>query len=846
MICQYLRRPFTPSLIHIRCFSSTFKLRKDPSEIPTDRIRNIGIIAHIDAGKTTITERMLYYAGYTQRIGDVDSGSTVTDYLPAERSRGITITSACIPLFWNNNRINLIDTPGHVDFTMEVERSVRILDSAVVLLDGVAGVEAQTETVWKQANRQKIPRLILVNKMDREGSSFPRALAAISNRLKGWGQPVPIQWPIFAETATGIRFRGVFDLVEMEVIDFLGSETGSVVRRRRVDGGEESFVATCCTGDDALLAGIEKDRVVKVWQDIQDARVNLVEQLAALDDEVVEAFLEEADGSHLAVKASVLKPALRRLTGSGKVVPVLCGSAFKNTGVQPVMDAVVDYLPSPSERPAPVATKANGDITTVDFNDKAFCGLAFKIIHDEKRGAMVFIRVYSGSLQPRSMLFNSSQNITERATKILQMYADDYEEIPKVSMGNIACVLGLTETKTGDTLLLANEHGIKGGASGKKSSANAPLPTIKPPASSKTLETIYLPPPVFIRSVEPVSSSDTRKLESSLNALVREDPSLVVTTDPDSGQTLLGGMGELHLEIASERLLDTHKCAAQMGKVSISYRETIPAEVGPVDCFLDYDKEIFGKHSKLSVSLVIEGRESCEEWIDVSEGNGNTIDLDSRFDVADMYPVPLLMVPSRNGKGKPVPTAPFGYPSIQETKEALRDGIQGALARGPILGFPVVNLKVTVVEVKLFKPELTSLGAVRAATGRCMRDAMRGVPMGGGPVQNPPTRLLEPIMNLSVTVPEKYVGTVTKDLTGTRRGSVVSLGTEDEHGGVGVGGAYESHVISATVPLGSMLGYATNLRGMTAGTGLFSMQLLGYGKMSVDREEAVLKDMKGY
>ncbi|KAI9347288.1 P-loop containing nucleoside triphosphate hydrolase protein [Obelidium mucronatum] len=802
---------------------------------------------------------MLYYAGYTQRIGDVDSGSTVTDYLPAERSRGITIQSACIPLFWNDHRINLIDTPGHVDFTMEVERSVRVLDGAIVLLDGVAGVEAQTETVWRQANRQKIPRLIVVNKMDREGSSFARALSAINHRLKGWGSPVVIQWPIFAETPVGPKFKGVFDLIEMAVVEFGANDTGSVVQRSKIDTmvGLDSFVEVCCR-DCGALEGVKQEHVEKLWNQIFDARVSLVEQLAALDDQVVEAFLEEADGSHFALKSSILKSALRRLTGDGKVVPVMCASAFKNTGVQPVMDAVVDYLPSPTERLPPVATLPNGETTTVNYDDKNFSGLAFKIIHDEKRGAMVFIRVYSGALEPRVVLYNSSQRITERATKILQMYADDYEEIPSVSIGNIACVLGLTETKTGDTLLIANQHSINNAKGNTKKSNDQHSKQIKPPASAFTLETIHLPPPVFVRSVEPISSNDARKIETSLNALVREDPSLVVTTDPDSGQTLLGGMGELHLEIASERLLDTHKCAAQMGKVSISYRETIPGDVvGPIDYTLDYDKDIFGKHSKLRVRLLVEGMEleeaaatgsenNHQDWIDVTGTTKpvNVVDMASHFDVKDMFPVPLLMIPSRNGKGPLIPMAPNGYPSIEDLKEAIEGGIYGALARGPILGFPVVNLKVTVLEVRLEKPELTSLAGVRGAIGRCMRDLMRGVSSTGSSPKCP-MRLLEPIMDLGVTVPEKYVGAVTKDLTGTRRGHVIALGTEST-GGVSESGSYESHVISATVPLGSMLGYSTTLRGMTAGTGVFSMKLLGYGRMSVDREEVVVKDMKGY
>ncbi|TPX67032.1 hypothetical protein CcCBS67573_g07630 [Chytriomyces confervae] len=823
-------------------------------------IRNIGIIAHIDAGKTTLTERMLFYAGYTQRIGDVDEGSTVTDYLPSERARGITITSACIPLLWHNARINLIDTPGHVDFTMEVARSVRVLDGAVVLLDGVAGVEAQTETVWRQANKQRISRILVINKMDRDGASFPRALRAVQTRLKGSGEPVVIQLPIIRDGMAS-RFRGIVDLVRLEVLDFSSKETGAFVERRPFKDAVSFMGAVLSSesskpgGPSRLLNDADAHEVEKLWESVIESRATLVEQLSALDDQVLDAFLEGAEGSPLAVETDMLKGALRRLTLNGSVIPVLCGSAFKNMGVQPVMDAVVDYLPSPSDRPAASGTLPSGEVATVDHNDKKFCALAFKIIHDEKRGAMVFVRVYSGKLEPRTVLFNSTQKITERATKILQMYADDYEEIPNVSAGNIACILGLSETKTGDTLLIASEHSI---ASSKKSSPGAAPTPIKPTPSAITLETIALPPPVFVRSVEPLSIADTRKLESALTALSREDPSLVVTVDPDSGQTLLGGMGELHLEIASERLQDTHRCAATMGKVTISYRESLPTHSEPVFYTLEYDKQIFGKHSQLTVSLGVEplppsSPDDEQEWIRSVPGeeNENIVDVDTFLSVKDMFPVPVLMIPSKNPRKPPTIASPPGYPSIEEIKTAVREGIMGTLARGPILGFPVVNLRVNVMEVRLGKVDVTSLGAVRAAVGRCLRDIMRGVTDGKSGASNAgkincPTRLLEPIMDLNVTVPEKYVGLVTKDLTGTRRGNVVSLGTENEDGeNTGVGD-YESHVVHATVPLGSLLGYSTALRGMTAGTGVFSMKLLGYGRMSSDREESVIHDLKGY
>ncbi|KAJ3395130.1 Ribosome-releasing factor 2, mitochondrial [Entophlyctis sp. JEL0112] len=855
--CGQVPRDGRPNAVFWRLLTTSTAVSSDSIAA----IRNIGIIAHIDAGKTTITERMLFYAGYTQRIGDVDSGSTVTDYLPAERARGITITSACIPLLWNSHRINLIDTPGHIDFTMEVERSVRVLDGAVVLLDGVAGVEAQTEGVWRQANRYRIPRILVANKMDRPGASFKRAIAAVASRLKGWGQPVAVQIPLIQETNSGPRFVAVADLVSRCVISFDASDTGSVVERSAF-GSEAEF-------SDVLLSGgiaRSKEEAASFCNSLALARADLVEKLSALDDTVVEAFLD-ADTVHMNVSEAVLKTGLRQLTLEGKIVPVLCASAFKNIGVQPVMDAVIEYLPNPAERQPATGTLPNGNLVKIEHTSSKFCAIAFKIIHDENRGAMVFIRVYSGVLEPKTILFNSTRNITERATKLLQMYADDYEEIPKVSVGNIACLVGLSDTRTGDTLLIASEHGINAQAAAKY----APQPpsalvtrqtwsTTKPasrPLTAFTLETIQLPEPVFVRSVEAATNSDARKLDYALTALTREDPSLVVVRDEDSGQTLLGGMGELHLEIAGERLRDTHRCKTLMGPVAIAYRETLSTEV--VKGRIEYDKEIFGKHSKVTIGLEIDVLpldHPEKEWVDLAailrnHGSANTVDL-SQVDMKDVFPSPLTIIPGSNRTRKD-PTSekeakllsPPGYPSIPDIYDALRAGIDASLARGAILGFPVVNVRVTVTELKLFKQELSSLSGIRAAVGRCMRDVMRGANGGDSRGFKSPMRLLEPVMDLTITVAERYVGNVTKDLTGTRRGSIVSLDNENRDDSDGEGG-YAGRVITATVPLGTMVGYSTELRGMTAGTGVFSMKLLGYGQMSTDREEAVVQAAKGY
>ncbi|KAJ3046229.1 Ribosome-releasing factor 2, mitochondrial [Rhizophlyctis rosea] len=727
---------------------------------------------------------MLYYVGYTNRIGDVDDGNTVTDFLKAERERGITITSACIPFSWRNHRINLIDTPGHVDFTIEVERSIRVLDGAVCVLDGVAGVEAQTETVWRQANRYQVPRIAYVNKMDRIGASFTKAVKAMQRRLGGWGRPLVVQWPVVrgeSHHATGIGsggpdFEGVVDVLTMEVLDWKKvPKTGSVITRSPLSPSSDPDSA-------------------RLYQEASAARNALVEKLSEIDDEIVDVFLEH-DGDHMSVPADDLRAALRRVTLNGKGVPVLCGASFKNIGVQPVLDAVVDFLPSPADIQPPEAVTSDGKAVTVKLDDKNLCALAFKVTHDPQRGPLVFVRVYSGSLQSRATLFNSSRDVNERANKVLQMYADDFEEIPHIEAGNIACVVGLKETATGDTLL------------GPKHEGNIHL------------HPITIPPPVFVRSCEPMSTADDKALENGLRALTREDPSLHFYVDEETGQMLLSGMGELHLEIATERLKEVHKVNCKMGKVLISYRETLGTENvdedGTITETFLYDKDIFGKKAKAEVTLEI------SPLADVNEEDG-------LLPAGRGNEVSVAAISRKSGRASGSDAGVHFPPDIVK---AIKSGIEGALFRGPVLGFPLTNLRVECTDATSFGSEVSTPAAFRTAAYRCVQAALQK----SGP------KLLEPIMDAMIEVPENYIGTVAKDMSGTRRGHIMSLGSEDDDVG-----EYQHRTVHAHVPLKEMVGYSTAMRGLTAGTGTFTMAIRGYGSMQSDREQSVLKGIRGY
>ncbi|KAJ3184595.1 Ribosome-releasing factor 2, mitochondrial [Geranomyces variabilis] len=773
------------------------------ASVPVDRIRNIGIIAHIDAGKTTTTERMLYYVGYTKRIGEVDQGSTVTDFLKPERERGITIASACIPFAWRNHRINLIDTPGHVDFTIEVERSMRVLDGAVCVLDAVAGVEAQTETVWRQANRYKVPRIAFVNKMDRNGAGLGKTVKAMETRLTGWGRPLVCQWPVVRDGTSTINglgsggpgFEGVVDLLSMDVLDWRREQTGSVITRSPLtpesDGSE-------------------------LYDQCLSAREALVEALSDIDERIVEIFLD-VDGDHLRIPAAELRAALRRVTLNGKGIPIFCGASFRNIGVQPVLDAICDFLPCPADRPPPHAVSPSGKEVPCHLDDKEVCALAFKVTHDPKRGALVFVRVYSGTLERGATLINPATGTKERATKLLQMYADDYEEIASISAGNIAAVSGLKETATGDTLLSSRDK------------------------RGLILDTIAIPPPVFVRSCEPVTSADERALSSALKALVREDPSVHVAYDDETGQTLISGMGELHLEITADRLEETHKVNCKMGKVNISYRETIDFDALPkrkIVQHIAYDRETFGKRSKVSLTLEIEPLEAWDDDQLVRAASTKQTPGGNQVVVAlarDNYRV--------FGADLTAPTNLSTYASRSELNAAVQEGLLGALGRGPLLGFPLTNLRVTCTDVTLYGADMSHPAALRAAAAACLREALAGTGSTPDANSNSSILLLEPVMDVSVRVPEKYIGVVTKDVAGTRRGHVLSLGEDTTASG---DDEYARRTVAATVPLAQLVGYASALRGLTAGTGDFAMELRGYGVVQQDRVEGIMHEIRGY
>ncbi|KAG2212376.1 hypothetical protein INT47_001737 [Mucor saturninus] len=774
----------------------------DSKDFTIPKTRNIGIIAHIDAGKTTTSERMLYYAGVTKRIGDIDDGDTVMDYLAAERERGITINSAAITFGWEGHRINLIDTPGHVDFTMEVERAVRVLDGAVTILDGVAGVEAQTETVWKQADRYDIPRIAFVNKLDRTGAAFGRTVREMWKKLRT--RPLVIQLPVMNEESMDERHKGlkaVVDLVTMEMIQWDPAHTdGSVLKR----------------------VPLKEVADEKLYTEAVKGRTALVEALAEMDDDIVEIFFDEADGDHMLVKETPLKEAIRRVTISNKAVPVLCGAAFKNLGVQPLLNAVIDYLPSPLDRPSALVTYSSGKTALIPLTDPKLCALAFKVVHDARRGPMVYVKVYSGKINTRMTLFNTTTRAKERVNKLLQMYAKEAEEIPTINAGNIGVIVGLKDTRTGDTLVQSNDTvAIKSGLQ---------------------LSNIDIPSPAFFSAVEPASVSEEEAVETALKNLVREDPSLKVWTDEESGQLLVSGMGELHLEIVKDRLLNDFKVKAEMGKMRISYRETCQSES---DASAEYDKEVMGKRARAACRVQIsplhedfdqqvENNGLEEGWVANSGNHLSVADISFSDD----------SVSEKDNQLNP-----------EEVRQAVQNGLLGGLARGAVLGFPLTKLKVKAFDLQTFGQD-TTLGAISACVSNGVFEAVKKA--------NP--CLLEPMMEVYTEVNENHIGSVVSDLSGTRRGHVIglesSMGNDDTENSSedvqvyapedsllvssDVDGYKPKQVIKAHVPLSSMLGYSSALRSLTGGSGAFSMRVIGYGEMSKDREKSVVSEMTGW
>ncbi|MDQ7801211.1 MAG: elongation factor G [Armatimonadota bacterium] len=683
--------------------------------VPLERIRNIGIVAHIDAGKTTTTERILFYTGRVHRLGEVDEGSATMDWMVQERERGITITSAATTCFWRDHRINIIDTPGHVDFTIEVERSLRVLDGAVVILSAVEGVQPQSETVWRQADRYRVPRILYVNKMDRVGADFLRVVDMVRERL---GAPaVPVQLPVGSEES----FQGVVDLVRMKSILYL----------------------------DDLGTRSSETAIPPEIQDLVDAyRERLLEAAAECDDAVMLRYLEGQP-----VPEADLRRAIRKGTLSGRLVPVLAGSSFRNKGVQPLLDAVVDYLPSPLDIGAVRGTHPRtGEVEERPVDEQApFCALAFKIMTDPYVGKLTYFRVYSGTLRAGSYVFNATRGVRERVSRILLMHANHREDIPEATAGNVVAAVGLRETTTGDTLC----------------DEAAPL----------VLEPIQFPEPVISVAVEPKTKADSDKLTAALAKLAEEDPSFRVRFDPETGQTLIAGMGELHLEIITDRLVREFKVEAHVGRPQVAYKETIrqPARG--------------------------EGR-----FIRQTGGRGQY-----GHAVVEIEPLP-------RGSGFEFVDRITGGVIPREFIKPVEDGVREAMESGVLAGYPVVDVRVTLVDGSYHEVDSSEL-AFKIAGSLAFKDAARKAK----PV------LLEPVMKVEVTTPEAYMGDVLADLN-ARRGRIQAM--EQRQG---------LRVITALVPLAEMFGYATDLRSRTQGRAVYTMEFSHYEEVPAAVAEEVLK-----
>jgi elongation factor G len=679
-------------------------------------IRNIGIIAHIDAGKTTLTERILFYSGRVHRLGEVDEGSTVMDYMDQEKERGITITSAATTIFWNEKRINLIDTPGHVDFTVEVERSLRVLDGGVVIFSGVEGVEAQSETVWRQADRYNLPRITFINKLDRKGSDFFRTVEMMKDRLKV--TPLIISLPLFSDD----KVKGMIDIVEMKAWVW-EDEKGL------------SFKSMSIPDEYSDLA--------------KKYREELLDKVSLHDDEVVEKFLKEED-----IESSILKKAIRKGTIKADFFPVVGGTALKNIGVQKVMNAIVDYLPSPLEVPPPNGKNPNTGKKEKRENNpqEPFSALVFKIIGDP-HGKLSFVRVYSGKVHKGDKILNVNTNKMERLYKIILIHADKREEVKSVEAGEIAAFVGLSEVSTGHTL----------------SDPEKPI-LFEPPK---------LPEPVIFTSVSPKTIADQEKLMQALNKIHEEDPTFLVKKDPDTGETLIYGMGELHLEVIMERLKRESKVETRVRTPRVSYKETITQKATAEGRFI---KQSGGKGQYGDVVLTLE---PSEEFEFVSKA-----------------------------KASEVP---------REFEGAIEEGIREAMCSGSLGGFEVLGGKVTLTGGSYHGVDSTDI-AYKIAASRAFKNAYKKA----NPV------LLEPIMEVEITVPNEYFGTILDDIN-TRRGDIKHV----DHRG-------DMVIIEALVPLANLFGYATDLRSLTGGRGVHFMQFHKYEKIPEKVMQKELESIRGY
>ena len=825
-----------------------------------DGVRNVGIIAHIDAGKTTTTERMLYYSGHTKRLGNVDEGSTVTDFLPLERARGITIQSAAITFHWPPKEesrdpaytINLIDTPGHADFTFEVLRSLRVLDGAVCILDGVAGVEAQTEKVWHQARSYGIPGIFFVNKLDRDGAAFGKVVREIASRLQLW--PAVCQIPWFQNDHGPLQ--GIVDVIHLRALKWLRGGDGTSISITSLQDLESE--------SPALAA------------ETRTARRALIDALGERDDLMVKAFIECND-DYMAISSDQITSSLRKclLSHRSTFAPVFAGASLKNIGVQPLIDAVSAFLPSPDETPDPkfkagllsgglrdlvkgiiplvpqdhnsvAKNKTKNQSSIVNIKNLNACALAFKVVYDQHKGVLVYVRVYQGSLYRNTVLFNTNLQVSERANRVIRMCASEAIDIPSISTGEIGVITGLKHARTGDTLI-------------SYASAN-PKNGVPEPLDKFQLRPIDVPAPVFFTAIESHSQAEEKRTAELLDVLLREDPSLQLTTNEDSGQKLLGGMGELHLEIAGNRLIQDMNAKATMGSIEIGYREC-PTTAGLSETII-FERRVAGTY----------GKAGCESTIsifdEIDDGHARGVLQEGNF-------VEAIIRTRAFEIGNNHDSLP-GHLDPNEVRHALRNGAFAALARGPAFAYQVHNAKVKLVfdPSQHFFGNDTSLQALTSAARRATQAALKsshGIE---------PFAVAEPIMNVVISVNSESLGAVLKDLSSSRNGQVLSYEDEEHPPGVSVtekesdlhavsrtrvyvppdpfevssatghnrkqaSVSTSPRAITARVPLRAMVGYLPHLRSLTAGRGSFLMAIDRFQKMPSHTQKSVLREIRG-
>jgi elongation factor G len=686
---------------------------------PLEDIRNIGIIAHIDAGKTTVTERILFYTGKTYKIGETHEGTAVMDWMDQERERGITITSAATTCYWKEHRINIIDTPGHVDFTAEVERSLRVLDGGVVVFDAVAGVEAQSETVWRQADRYKVPRICFINKMDRVGANFERTISMITSRLQA--NPLPIQLPLGAEET----YKDVIDLVNMKAWRFSS------------DPEKET--------EEIPVPASEKARA-------ESARQALIAKLADHDNEIMIAYLDESE-----ITPDMLKQGLRRVTLANKGVPVLCGSALKNMGVQFLLDAVVDYLPSPLDVPPVDGTdsKSGGNVTREASDDAPFSALAFKVVTDPFVGRLVYFRVYSGTIKIGTQVFNSTRGRNERIGRLLLMHANHREDIEAADTGAIIATLGLKNTFTGDTL------------------CDSSRPII--------LESIKFPEPVISIAIEPKTRGDQDRLGEALQKLTEEDPTFIVNQNEETGQTVISGMGELHLDVLVTRLTREFNVGVKVGQPRVAYKETITTTVKAEGKFVKQSGG-HGQYGHVKIEIEPLERNKGFEFVEAIKGGA----------------IPKNFV-------RPIET-----------------GIKEAMETGVLAGFPVIDLRATLYDGSYHEVDSSEI-AFKMAGSMALRDGVRKA----NPV------LLEPVMKLEVVTPEQFLGDIIGDLN-SKRGRISKVDTQGE-----------TFIVHCLLPLAESFGYATRLRSLTQGRATHSLEFNSYETLPENLKEEIVEKAAG-